>query len=116
LLLHANDQPKYSWLDTLPISLDETVRAILQDSARGMDWLVAAVVHDSIGYYSPLGAENLVNDYLRGERENCSERCSTCFHSDLEKEMMHDISAFEALSADKQRKVIATIKEVRKNG
>jgi hypothetical protein len=98
----------------LPASLNGTVRAILQDNAKGMDWLIAAIVHGSIGYYTPLGAENLVNDYLRDGRENYSERCSTCFHSNLEKEIMHDISDFDSLSADKQRKLIETIKEVRK--
>jgi hypothetical protein len=101
-------------LTCLSFQRHQKVRAILQDNARGLDWLVAAIIHGSMGYYTPLGAENLVNDCLRGERENYSERCSTCFHTDLEKEIMHDISAFEELSADKQRKLTQTIKEVRK--
>jgi hypothetical protein len=98
----------------LATSSNLRIRKILEDSERGRDWLIAAIVHGSIGYYTPLGAENTLNSYIRGERENYSERCSTCFQCDLEKEIMHDISAFEALDESKQMKLIQTIRAVRK--
>ena len=95
-------------------SLNSRIRAILQDEVRGRNWLVAAVVHDSIGYYTPLGAENLVNDYIQGETENYSERCTTSFHCDLEAELLHDISAFEAIPEEKQVQLVGEIREVKK--
>ena len=90
------------------------IRKILEDSERGRDWLVAAIVHGSIGYYTPLGAENILNNYIRGDRENYSERCVTCFQCDLEKEIFHDVSAFQTLDQSRQTKLIQRIREVRK--
>ena len=92
----------------------EKIRKILEDSDKGHDWLVAAVVHGSIGYYTPLGAENILSNYVRGERENHTERCATCFHYDLEQEILHDISSFETLDLPRQEKLVQIVKEVRK--
>jgi hypothetical protein len=93
---------------------DGRIRKILEDNQRGRDWLVAAIVHGSIGYYTPLGSENILNSYIRGERENYSERCVTCFQCDLEKEILHDIAAFESLDQSTKTKLVETIREVRK--
>ena len=86
--------------------MNAKIRSVLEDKKRGKDWLVAAVVHGSIGYYSPLGAQNCIEEYLRGQRENYSERCTSCFGSDLEKEILHDLSSFESLPPDKQNRVL----------
>jgi hypothetical protein len=94
--------------------MNAKIRLVLEDEKRGKDWLVAAVVHGSIGYYSPLGAENCINDYVQGQRENYSERCASCFGSDLEKEILHDLSSFESLPPEKQNRVLGIIKQVRK--
>ena len=90
------------------------IRKTLEDKEKGREWLIAAIVHGSIGYYTPLGAENILNSYIRGDRENYSERCVTCFQCDLEKEILHDISAFESLDGSSQTKLVETIREVRK--
>ena len=97
-----------------PLPGDLVIISILEDRTLGRDWLVAAIVHGSIGYYTPLGAEKLVEDYIRGARKNYSERCATCFHCDLEKEILHDISSFQALSSEKQSEISKTLREVRK--
>jgi len=92
--------------------MNAKIRLVLEDEKRGKEWLVAAVVHGSIGYYSPLGAQNCIDEYVRGQRENYSERCSTCFGSDLEKEILHDLNSFEPLSHDKQNRILDIIKQV----
>ena len=94
--------------------MNSKIRSVLEDKERGKDWLVAALVQGSIGYYSPLGAENCINEYLSGERENYSERCTSCFGSDLEKEILHDLSSFESLLPDKQNRILEAIKQLRK--
>ena len=95
-------------------TLSARIRSALEDKERGNDWLVAAIVHGSIGYYSPLGAQNCIDEYVRGQRENYSERCSSCFGSDLEKEILHDLDSFESLSRDKQNRILDIIKQVGK--
>jgi len=94
--------------------MNAKIRLFLEDKKRGKDWLVAAVVHGSIGYYSPLGAQNCIEEYLRGQRENYSERCMACFGSDLEKEILHDLGSFESLPPDKQNRVLGVIRQVKK--
>jgi len=95
-------------------TLNARIRTVLEDKGRGNDWLVAAIVHGSIGYYTPLGAQNCIDEYLRGQRENYSERCTTSFGSDLEKEILHDLNSFESLPSDKQNRVLDIIKQVGK--
>ena len=94
--------------------MNAKIRSVLEDEKKGKDWLVAAVVHGSIGYYSPLGAENCINEYVSGQKENFSERCTSCFGSDLEKEILHDLSSFESLPPDTQNRILDVIKQVKK--
>jgi hypothetical protein len=96
--------------------MNTKIRSVLEDEKQGKAWLVAAVVHGSTGYYSPLGAENCINEYVSGQKENYSERCMACFGSDLEKEILHDLSNFESLSPDKQNQVLNIVKQVKKLG
>ncbi|MDG6906727.1 MAG: hypothetical protein JRN20_13180 [Nitrososphaerota archaeon] len=66
-----------------------------------------ALVHGSIGY-TPLGAENCVGEYVRGQRGNYSERCASSSNCNLGSEILHDI---EALRSDKQSKIIEEVRE-----
>lgn len=90
------------------------ISEILENKEKGCDWLVAALVHGSIGYYTPLGADNLIKDYICGKKKNYSERCATCFQCNLEKEITHDVSTFEKLNSSSQKKLMLVISEVRK--
>jgi hypothetical protein len=114
LSLRENNFARKKVLLVLATFSNFRIRKILENRERGRDWLIAAIVHGSIGYYTPVGAENILNSYIGGEKENYSERCSTCFQCVMEKEIMHDISAFETLDESRQTKMVQTIRAVRK--
>ena len=63
---------------------------------KGEDWLCAALVDGSIGYYSPTSARIIVREFKRGETENYSERCIALYKCNLLKELVHDIRSFES--------------------
>ena len=62
---------------------------------KGEDWLCAALVDGSIGYYTPDSARIIVREFKRGETENYSERCIALYKCNLLKELVHDIRSFE---------------------
>lgn len=62
---------------------------------KGEDWLCAALVDGSIGYYTPASARIIVQEFKRGETESYSERCIALYRCNLLKEMIHDIRSFE---------------------
>ena len=63
---------------------------------KGEDWLCAALVDGSIGYYTPTSARIIVQEFKRGETENYSERCIALYRCNLLKEIVHDIRSFES--------------------
>lgn len=63
---------------------------------KGEDWLCAALVDCSIGYYTPTSARIIVQEFQRGETENYSERCIALYKCNLLKELVHDIRSFES--------------------
>lgn len=69
------------------------VNRILEE--KGEDWLCAALVDGSIGYYTPTSARIIVQEFKRGETENYSERCIALYRCNLLKELVHDIRSFE---------------------
>ena len=69
------------------------VNKILEE--KGENWLCAALVDGSIGYYTPTSAKIIVQEFERGETENYSERCIALYRCNLLKELVHDIRSFE---------------------
>jgi hypothetical protein len=83
---------------------------------HGLDWVVAAMVDGSIGYYSVVGAENMLNAVCK-DQYACCERTDACFHSDPVAEIMHDVKCFEYLAQSNNGKVpklIELVRELRK--
>ena len=68
------------------------LKTLIQE--KGEDWAVAAVVDGSIGYYSPVGARHVVQDFLAGHKQCCSERCLACFGGDMAKMVRNDLERF----------------------
>jgi hypothetical protein len=62
---------------------------------RGDDWVIAAMVDGSIGYYSPHSAMLQVQRYREGETRSWCERGDALFNGDLLEEMSHDIRGLE---------------------
>lgn len=75
----------------LPIHKD--IQKALID--KGEDWVIAALVHISIGYFDPHSARRTLKQYLDGDKENWCERCLALYGSNAEKMIISDISAFE---------------------
>lgn len=73
------------------------------------------MVDGSIGYHTPDHAKMLIKDYKNGKRIDHCERCVTCYDSDLEKMILHDIESFEILErvkSEKAARLIEFIKQV----
>lgn len=83
---------------------------------KGEDWVVAALVDGSIGYYGAQSARIIVEEFKRGETENYSERCIALYKCDLLKELVHDIKYFHRREESDQegaQKLIKRIQESR---
>ena len=63
---------------------------------KGEDWLCAALVDGSIGYYTSTSARIIVQEFKRDETESYSERCIALYRCNLLKEMIHDIRSLES--------------------
>lgn len=80
------------------------------------DWLIAAMVEGSIGYYSP----NIAQNVLKGMKESgssYSERNMACFRGDAVQELDYDIKQFERLEKtqpEKARELISFVKRAKK--
>ncbi len=93
---------------TIPIHAD--IQEALAD--KGENWVIAALVHVSIGYFDPHSAKRTLKYYLEGERHNMCERCYCLYGADLEKMIISDISDFEYYEAncpDSFKRVMAYI-------
>ena len=83
---------------------------------NGEDWVSAALVDGSIGYYGPESAGIVVEEFKRGETENFSERCMALYKCDLLKELVHDIKYFERREqndGEGARRLIRTIQQAK---
>lgn len=84
--------------------LHPTIKKILDE--KGEDWITAAIVDGSIGYFDPKGARRRIKLYLDGERQDFCERCYALYQGDLEKMILSDISIFEMASPDRAARVV----------
>ena len=62
---------------------------------KGDDWVIAAMVDGSIGYYSPHVAMLQVRRYKEGETRSWCERGDALFKGDLLEEMSHDVRGLQ---------------------
>ena len=82
---------------------------------KGEDWVVAALVDGSIGYYGAQSARIVVEEFKRGETENYSERCIALYKCDLLSEMVHDIKYFQRREESDQKGAQKLIKRVQES-
>lgn len=61
------------------------------------EWLIAAIVDGSVGYYSPQQARKLLNEWRSGKRKCFSERCMALYGCDLGRMLLSDFRKFEHL-------------------
>lgn len=62
---------------------------------KGEMWMVAAMVHGSIGYHTPKHAQKLIARLKEGNIRDFCERCDACFSTDLLAMLEYDIGVFE---------------------
>jgi len=81
---------------------------------KGKEYIIAAMVYASLGYFSPKTAEGTLNWYLKGHKFGGCERCLALWKGDLEKMLLDDIAVFESISKEKQEKMIKMVKALLK--
>ena len=97
----------------LPWRTKGTMNALEQYvNEKGLDWVVAAVVDGSIGYYTPEIAERMIKATLEGKLW-ISERTLACYSGDQVQEILSDIRKFEYLERhypDRAKAIIEFVK------
>ena len=66
---------------------------------HGEDWVAAAMVDGSIGYYSPRAAVSQIKSIASTGR-GAAERTIACFRGDVLSELQHDIERFVRIELD----------------
>lgn len=84
----------------------EEIRKVVE--AKGLPWVIAAMIDGSIGYHSARSAELMVNYTLKGVYWGC-ERTGACFGNDPVEEILHDIRYFQHVEEESPEKVKAVI-------
>lgn len=82
---------------------------------KGEDWMIAALVYGSIGYYSPHFAK-IHLDRLRNRAFDSNERVDACFAGDSSRELEHDtrnFSSWEAIHPDKASELVDFVKKTK---
>lgn len=80
---------------------------------KGEEWMIAALVYGSIGYYSPHSAK-IHLDRVRKHQPDFNERVDACFAGDSAKEMEHDTRNFTSWEEMHPHKALALIDFVKK--
>lgn len=80
---------------------------------KGDDWMIAALVHGSIGYYSPHSTK-IHLDRLRNRDFDSNDRIEACFQGDSSRELEHDTRSFASWEAMHPNKASALIEFVKK--
>lgn len=62
---------------------------------NGEGWMIAAMIHGSIGYHTPEHAKRIIARFKEGNVRDFCERCHACFDSDLIEMLYCDIQTFE---------------------
>ena len=77
------------------------------------EWLIAAIVDGSVGYYTPDLAKRLIDDWKKGVRRCYSERCMALYGCDLGKMLLSDFKKFEYLEKSGGTKpIIERVKKI----
>lgn len=98
------------------LSAEEVAKVQAIVEKHGKEWLIAAMIHGSIGYHSVGSAETLINGVLKGRHWGC-ERTDACFKGDPIAEIEHDASYFEYLeenSSETPKRVLVLVEQLRK--
>jgi hypothetical protein len=80
---------------------------------KGEDWIIAALVYGSIGYYSPHSAKIHLDRFRKHELAS-NERLDACFAGDSSRELEHDTRNFSSWEAIHPAKASALIDFVKK--
>jgi hypothetical protein len=93
----------------------EEAAALLKTiSEKGVAWAAAALIHGSIGYYSPSVALRIVNDFVRNKKlYGGAERTICCFKGNPYDEMAFDFKNFKDLSSYDEPRVKRLIQVVK---
>lgn len=82
---------------------------------KGEDWVVAAMVEESIGYHTPTHARKLIRKFKEGKKQDFCERCLALYNSELDRMIYYDVRAFQRLEErdpERVRQVIEYVKVV----
>ncbi|MDW7727994.1 MAG: hypothetical protein SCH70_12970 [Candidatus Methanoperedens sp.] len=82
---------------------------------KGEMWMVAAMIHGSIGYHTPEHAKRIIARFRAGNTRDTCERCDACFRTDLLEMMDCDIQTFKRyweLAPEKAKNLISFTEKV----
>ena len=100
----SDPENRAEWRQTIDEALTE----------HGEDWLLAALIEGSTGYYQPKSAMNgVVEPYKRGEEVCYSERAYACFRGDLIWMLWCDVDTFNMKDPAIQQQKLLYVKWAR---
>ena len=91
----------------------QTILKTIQE--KGDVWMIAAMVHGSIGYHTPKHAQRLITRLKEGHISDFCERCDACFGTDLLAMLDYDINVFERcgeFNPEKEKNLINFVEKV----
>jgi len=80
---------------------------------KGYDWVLGAMMEESLGYYVPSTARLAIRDYFKGEEKCYSERCVALYGRDLEKMLLDDIRKFKQEDPKRAERIVESVKKLR---
>lgn len=82
---------------------------------KGEEWMIAAMIHGSIGYHTPKHAAMIIARLKAGNVKDYCERCDACFGTDLIEMLDYDIGVFkrkEEYAPDKAKTLVQFARQV----
>ncbi|MFU8767152.1 MAG: hypothetical protein ACNA7I_05755, partial [Candidatus Methanoperedens sp.] len=82
---------------------------------KGEEWMIAAMIHGSIGYHTPKHAKIIIARFKEGYVKDTCERCDACFGTDLIEMLDSDIQTFkrkEEFAPDKAKNLVQFARQV----
>lgn len=124
--VHLKESPKMSYEDYKKLTPEEKekiekerkesnkkeIEELIKDLDE--DWLIAALVEGSIGYYSPHSGMMTLHNMIN-EGDNYSERNMTVFHGNPVEELKSDIQHFKWIAQNNPAEAKRLIEFVRAN-
>lgn len=77
---------------------------------HGDEYVIAAMIHGSVGYYQPDSARVALNQYKKGFEVVYSERGSACFSGDMLWMLWSDVDQLNGMDEEKRKQKLLYVK------